>query len=305
MVLRIISSGSVESNITKAQKEYENSLEKLSSGVRFTRSEPMPAERARSDKLMAKMRELNVYKQNANQGLSFTETLDSSLNSVSNSIIRLKELVAQSTNPALSDKERGFLFVEYQAHYESLVSSSPASAQTEGDFIRSEGSSGEAIHVRVSSPNLMDGKDIGLIPIENLDKIKLHPEDLGIKSAEALVNAEEGVSLDDVLDNFDVSEVTELGASFDQAHLQVSEHRANIGAATARLNSALNTINIAYENTAAANSRIRDVDYATEMTNLARANILVQASSSLLAQKNQHSAESILTLVKSTDQKNQ
>ena len=67
MGLRITGTSIVESNLAKAQKDYDNSLEKLSSGVRFTRSEPMPAERARSDMLMAKMRELNIYNQNANK----------------------------------------------------------------------------------------------------------------------------------------------------------------------------------------------------------------------------------------------
>lgn len=315
--IRIIGSGSVETNLTKAQKEYENSLEKLSSGVRFTRSEPMPVERARSDMLMAKMRELNVYKQNANEGLSFTESVDSSLSSISNNVIRLKELVAQSVNPVLSDKERSFLFIEYQANYESLINTSSTIAHAGKELFstdandaseyqgigRGNGFSTKSINIRVSSPSISDGKDVGLITIDNLDKIKTHPEDLGIKSAENLINSEDGVSIDDVLNNFGVGDVKELGESFDQAHLQVSEQRANIGAATSRLTSALSSINIAYENTAAANSRIRDVDYATEITNLARANILVQASSSLLAQRNQQSAQSILTLVKSVDNK--
>lgn len=315
MGLRITGTGIVESNLTKAQKDYDNSLEKLSSGVRFTRSEPMPAERARSDMLMAKMRELNIYKQNANEGLSFTESVDSSLSQVSNTVIRLKELVAQSTNPALSDKERGFLFVEYQANYDSLVSTSSTIAHAgkelfstdsndESEFQgigRGNGFTTKSIKIRVSGPANSDGKDVGLIEINNLDKIRVHPEDLGIKSAENLVNSEEGVSIDDVLDNFGASNVKELGESFNQAHLQVSEQRANIGAATSRLSSALSSINVAYENTAAANSRIRDVDYATEITNLAKANILVQASTSLLAQKNQNSSQNILTLIKSVD----
>ncbi len=315
MGLRITGSVNLEGNIAKAQKQYDNSLEKLSTGVRFTRNEPMPVERSQSDNLISKMRELNVYKRNANDGLSFTEAAESNLNAISNNVIRLKELVAQSTNPALSDKERGFLFIEYQANYQSLVNTSSTashmgrqlfSPDDDSDFEyqgigRGNGYSTGSVHVRVSAPKISDGKDVGVIRIDDLDQVKTMPSDLGIKSAENLANAEHGVSIDDVLDNFDVSNEKELGASFDEAHSKISSFRAKFGAATSSLSSALNTINVAYENTAAANSRIRDVDYATEITNLTKAKILVQASTSLLAQQNNNSAQNILTLVKGVD----
>lgn len=278
MGLRIIGSVNLEGNIAKAQKEYDNSIEKLSTGVRFTRSEPMPTERAQSDNLIAKMRELNVYKRNTNEGLSITESADSSLSALSNNMIRMKELVAQSTNPSLSDKERGFLFIEYHANYEDAVKTSSTARQmgkqmfssdedTEYQGVgRGNGFSTNSIHVRVSAPKISEGKDLGLVSIDELDKVKTHPNDLGIKSAEKLANSPDGVSIDDVLDNFNVSNEKELGASFDDAHSQISSFRAKFGAATSRLTSALNTINVAYENTASANSRIRDVDYATEIT---------------------------------------
>jgi len=315
MGLRITGGVNLEGNIAKAQKEYDNSLEKLSTGVRFTRNEPMPVERSQSDNLISKMRELNVYKRNANDGLSYTEAAESNLNAISNNLIRLKELVAQSTNPALSDKERGFLFIEYQANYQSLVTTSSTashmgrqlfSSDDDSDFEyqgigRGNGFTTSSVHVRVSAPKISDGKDVGIISIEDLDQVKTKPNDLGIKSAEKLANAEDGVSIDDVLDNFNVSNEKELGASFDEAHSKISSFRAKFGAATSSLSSALNTINVAYENTAAANSRIRDVDYATEITNLAKAKILVQASTSLLAQRNNNSAQNILTLVKGVD----
>lgn len=305
MGIRIIGNGNLENNIAKAQKDYDNSIEKLSTGVRFTRSEPMPAEKARSDALTAKMRELNVYKQNANAGLSITETAESELSSITNNVIRLKELVAQSVNPSLSDKERAFLFTEYQANYEDVVHTSSTAnhlSNTEFQGIgRGVGHTTDTIQIRVSAPGQAGSGDDGLVTINELNKVKTMPEDLGIKSAEKLVNLEEGVSIDDVLDNFNVSDTSELGASFDEAQSKLSEHRAKFGAATSRLSHALSSIQVAYENTAAANSRIKDVDYATEMTNLAKANILVQAGTSLLAQRNNHTSQNVLTLVRGTD----
>jgi flagellin len=305
MGLRIIGNGNLENNIAKAQKEYENSVEKLSSGVRFTRSEPMPAERARSDALTSKMRELNVYKQNVNEGLSITESAESELSSMTNNVIRLKELVAQATNPNLSDKERAFIFIEYQANFEDLEKASSKTnylASTESQGIENViGKSPDTIQIRVGAPAMSDGKDTSVVTLDGLNNVKTTPNDLGIKSAENLVNLDDGVSIDDVLNNFDVSNDSELGESFDNAQLKLSSYRAKFGAATSRLSSALNSISVAYENTTAANSKIKDVDYATEITNLAKANILVQASTSLLAQRNNNTAQNILTLVRSSN----
>ncbi len=305
MGLRIIGNGNLENNIAKAQKDYDNSVEKLSTGVRFTKSEPMPVEKARSDTLTAKMRELNIYKQNANEGLRITETAESELSSMTNSVIRLKELTAQAMNPSLSDKERAFLFIEYQANYEDLVkTSSTANHLVSSEYQgigRGNGHSTDSIQIRVGAPAMPEGKDVSVVTIDELDKIKTMPSELGIQSAENLINSENGVSIDDVLDNFNVSDESELGQSFDSAQLQLSGYRAKFGAATSRLSNALSSINVAYENTAAANSRIKDVDYATEITNLAKANILVQASTSLLAQRNNNTAQNILTLVRSSD----
>ena len=112
MVLRINGNDFLENNISRAQEDANESTERLSSGVKFTRKNPMPAERAQSDSLTTKMRELNGYKKNATDGMSLTEYADSSLSELSNMNIRMKELVTQATNPALSDKERQFLFVE-------------------------------------------------------------------------------------------------------------------------------------------------------------------------------------------------
>ncbi|KAB8032147.1 flagellin [Fluviispira multicolorata] len=311
MGLRITGNGVLESNIAKSQKEVENSLEKLSSGIRFTRSEPMPVERAQSDALISKMKEINSYKQNVNEGLSFTQTADSALSQMTNTTIHLKELVAQSLNPSLSDKERQFIFVEYQAHYDEMdrVAATTSYAgrnildHTNSVDVSGVGTSANAksFWSKVGKPVIADGKDLNQIGVEKLDEINARPKDIGLISAEHLANSKDGVSLDEVMDTFNIDS-NHSASSFDDAQLKLSEHRASFGAVTSRLTSSMHSLDVAYENVAAANSRIRDVDYATESTNLARAKILVQAGTSLLAQSN--SSQNILTLIKSLDRNN-
>lgn len=303
MGLRISGNRLLENNLNKAQQEYENSIERLSTGIRFTRSEPMPVERARSDALISKMRELNIYKQNINAGLGMTQAMDSELSSMTNNVIRLKELTVQATNPNLSDKERSFLFVEYQANYEDLINSSinAHSLNTMNNLNIEPGNTSELLQVRVSAATNSGETDSGLIKIDSPNSLNIMPSDLGIQSAETLTSSEEGISIDDILDNFNANNESELSESFNSAQQKLLDYRSKIGASTARLSHALDSVDVAYENIAAANSRIRDVDYATEMTNLAKANILVKASTSLIAFRNNNMTENILNLIRSTE----
>lgn len=83
----------------------------------------------------------------------------------------------------------------------------------------------------------------------------------------------------------------------DKALDQISGHRADIGATINRLNSTVSNLSNVSTNTQASRSRILDTDYATETTNLARAQIIQQAATAMLAQANQ-SAQTVLSLLK-------
>lgn len=301
MGIRITGNDLLENNISKAQNEANESMEKLSSGIQFTRQNPMPADRARSDSLMSKMREINTYKKNTADGLSLTEYADSSLSELSNMNIRMKELVTQSTNPTLSDKERQFLFVEYQSIYDEFERQAITANYNGESLLNYKDGSRTEIDFRVGKPTHMDEKDVNLVKLENLDEVKSRPQHLGLISAQDLLENEDGVSIDDVLDNFDVDDEDELGNSFDTANEKIMGYRAKFGAVTTRLNYAMQSMDVAYENISAANSRLRDVDYATEVTNLTKANILLQAGTSLLTQKQQLQGQAILQLIRGSD----
>ena len=83
----------------------------------------------------------------------------------------------------------------------------------------------------------------------------------------------------------------------DSALEQVSSYRSEIGASVNRLNSTVSNLSKVVTNTQASRSRIMDTDYATETTNLARAQIIQQAATAMLAQANQ-SAQTVLSLLK-------
>ena len=79
----------------------------------------------------------------------------------------------------------------------------------------------------------------------------------------------------------------QMVSSLDVALKELNTSRAKLGAQQNRLESTQNNLNNTIENVTAAESRIRDTDVASEMVNLSKMNILVQASQSMLAQANQ------------------
>ena len=85
-------------------------------------------------------------------------------------------------------------------------------------------------------------------------------------------------------------------ASIDSAIDTVSGNRADLGALQNRLQHTINSLSVASENSAAAESRIRDTDMAKEMTSFTRSQILQQAGVSMLAQANQ-APQSVLKLL--------
>lgn len=293
----------VERNLQKAQKDAQESLERLSSGVRFTRGDSRPAERFISESLTNKFREIQNYKRNANEGLSLVDTADSALSEISNITVRMKELVTQSTSAGLSDHERRFLFVEYQGLYNELERIAKTTDYNGQPLLTPSSDGDRKIQFLVGDPRGAlneNGESLNRISVDNLDSIVATPQSLGLVDASDLLeNEEDGVTIEDVEDHFDASP-TEVSSSFNTALDKIGEFRSQFGAVGSRLGYAMDVLSVQGENIQAANSAIRDVDYATEVTNLTRANILVKASASLLSQASLP-AKAALTLIQNAD----
>lgn len=86
-------------------------------------------------------------------------------------------------------------------------------------------------------------------------------------------------------------------ATLDKALSQVDQLRSSLGAVQNRFDSVINNLNSTVNNLSASQSRIQDADYATEVSNMSRANILQQAGTSVLAQANQ-STQNVLSLLR-------
>lgn len=300
MGLRIVGhSTTVENNIRRATEDAQTSLERLSTGVVFTRNNPNPSDRALSDSMTQRLREFAGQKRNANDALSLVQTADAALNEVANITNRLRELAIQAGSPTLSDKERKFVFTEYETLRDEIDRIAQTTQYNGLNLIANPQNGSErtdTIQFRLGTTRSADvDTDSGVVSVAGFKDIVATAENLGLQSFKSLISAD-GISIDDVESVFGTG-LASLGDTFLDAIDKISSFRSTFGAVGVRMAKALESIDIASENVQASQSRIRDVDYATEISNLTRANILVQAGTSLLTQSNLP-AQLVLSLIK-------
>jgi flagellin len=256
-----------------------SSLERLSSGYRINKSADDAAGFAISENLRAKTRGLNQAKRNANDGVSLVQVAEGSLNEVNNILVRLRELSVQAASDTLGVKEKGFL----QKEYTQLVDEVDRISQTT-EFNGLSLMSDEAAQSDISIQVGYNGEKQDTIKLKLSDTAEgINSESLKIKDTNLAGESREVIAAN-------------LGV-IDDALTKVASQRASLGASQSRLTSAINNLSINTESLQAANSRIRDVDFAEETAKLTQSRILSQSSLAVLSQANQR-PEMALTLLR-------
>jgi flagellin len=203
-------------------------------------------------------------KRNAGDAISLIQTAEGALSEVSNMIIRLRELAMQSASDTVGDQERGFTDIEFQNLKEEI------------DRI-SKSSEFNGIKLLDGTGGLLEFQ-IGVYNDPVLDRIRYD----GTASDATL--AALGLAGESIVSKQGAQQSLK---NLDNALVRVNGVRANLGASQNRLSSTINNLGISDENLSAANSRIRDVDVASETADLTKNNILVQSGVSVLSQANQ------------------
>ena len=285
----------LERHLSDSQRDTNDALEKLSSGTVFTRNDPRPAERALAEGLEFKLRSLSSSKRNINTAVTLLQTAESSLSEVSNMILRMKEINVAATGTPMSDNERRFLFVEYQALHDEI---NRVAETTEFNGIPllngNDPRTPETLVFRLGDPaHTQDGngdsaEDINTVQFAGLKSIVATTEGLGLKSAKDLLsgsNEESGISLSDAQDLMGAAD-ERYATAYDQALDTISEQRAVLGGLQSRMQRATDFLDVYQENVTAAKSSIADVDYAEEVSKLVEARLKMQAGTAVLAQGN-------------------
>jgi flagellin len=250
--------------------------ERLSSGQRINKASDDAAGLAIADSLRARQRVASVAIRNANDGISVIAIADSALGEIGNVLSRLAELSEQSANGVFSSTQRSALSNEFVA-LGSEIERIAATTQFNGVTLLSG----------TGSTVLQVGFDSGSTSQISYTGVQ------GTLAALGLAGANSSALTYSINDSTLIAGQSASRLALDAVQNAISSLAATrgvLGATESRLRVTIANLAVARENFAAAESRIRDVDVASEGAELARLGILQQAGAAILAQANQQPA---------------
>ncbi|MEN9826698.1 MAG: hypothetical protein RI953_2443 [Pseudomonadota bacterium] len=281
-------------NLVASTEANNSSMEKLASGYRINKAADDAAGLAISEKLKADIRGLNMAKRNANDGVSLVQTAEGGLSEVGNILARLRELAVQSSSDTIGNVERGFLNKEYSSLKDEIDRITNATEYNGTRLLVGNQESLDPALVNRSNAYPLEiqvGKDyMGSVDEKGqsnpVNVIRIDLQNLNTNTDSNGLNL--GKSTEDGGTRVDSKESAQQSlGTLDAAIQKVAEYRSYLGAIQSRLGSTINNLSVQSENFAAANSRIRDTDFADETAKLTQSNILKQAGIAVLSQANQ------------------
>jgi flagellin len=255
-----------------AQDAMSTAMERLSSGKRINSAKDDAAGSSIASSMTSSIQGMTVAIRNANDGISLAQTADGSLGEVSNMLQRVRELAVQAANGTYQSSDRANLQTEVAA-LQSQISDVVTNSKFNGNTLFSATSGGQTFAIQTGA-NAGDTTTISVGGLANTaaayaSTIKV---DTAANAALAITAA-------------------------DSALTEVNTVRAGLGATQNRLDATINVLTANSTNLSEARSRIEDADFSAESTNLAKSQILSQASTAMLAQANQ-SQQNVLSLLK-------
>ncbi|WP_458411845.1 flagellin [Schinkia sp. CFF1] len=248
-------------NLSANQAMTSKNLEKLSSGLRINRAADDAAGLAISEKMRSQIKGLSQAERNAMDGVSLLQTAEGAMNEMHSMLQRMRELTVQGANDTNETNDRTAIKTELDA----------LSAAFDNIATQTEFNSTKLLDGTFSAKKLQVGANGG-------QTIDITLSDL--KAATC------GVGTGDL----NVSDHTNAQATLvkiDAAIKKISDERSKVGAVQNRLEHTISNLQTSNENLTSAESRIRDADMASEMTEFTKNNILNQSAQAMLAQANQ------------------
>jgi flagellin len=266
---------SAQRNLESSSNKLSTSYQRLSSGLRINRASDDAAGLAIAENLKAGSSTATVAMRNANDGISVITIADQAVNQISNVLNRMAELATQSSNGVVDNVQRSALQNEFTA-LASEIERIAVTTKFNGLALL-DGQKDISFQIG------FDGSSTSQLTYGSVD-VRLAGMGLastGSSSATFSIIGQAGTEVE--------SQVAARSAldAIQVALTSVNQKRGGLGALEIRLEVTINNLQVARENFKAAESRIRDVDVATEAAELTRLNILQQAGAAVLAQANQ------------------
>jgi flagellin len=264
----------------KTNINLQTSLERLSTGLRINRASDDAAGLGVSENLRTQVRGVSQAQKNAQDGIAALNIAEGAANEISSVLQRMRELAVQSANDTLTSTERAYTHQEFSALRSEIDRiAAVTNYNKQGLLSNTAGRFGATgANVLWVDANNTVGTDSLTVTIGTLTTALLSAN-LNTRDITTQANA--------------VLAISEV----DTALNSVNTVRANIGAYVNRLEHAVNNLMVSETNQAAAESSIRDADFAKETSNYTRNQILMQSATAMLSQANMIPS-SVLTLLK-------
>ncbi|MBA3054742.1 MAG: flagellin FliC [Sphingomonadales bacterium] len=257
---------------TAANKLLGMAMERLSTGKRINSAKDDAAGLAIATSMTSQVRGMTQAIRNANDGISLAQTAEGALGEVTNMLQRIRELAVQGASGTFQTSDRAAM----QSEVTNLT-------QQIGDVLGNTTFNGITLFSTTAGADVSNDIQTGAEAGETVTLTSTAIDGTNISAT--------------ALDVTSTAAATTTMANVDLALADVNASRASLGGGQNRLESAVNNMTSNVANLSDARSRIEDTDYSAETTNMAKAQILSQASTAMIAQANQ-AQQNVLSLLK-------
>ncbi|MDH5543631.1 MAG: flagellin [Nitrospinota bacterium] len=272
MALRVYTNNfsvSAQRHLGNNNDNLKTSLERLSSGMRINRASDDAAGLAISEGMRGDIRSMKQAIRNANDGIGMINTAEGALGEQASMLIRMRELASQAATGTIGSAERITINREFQALKDEIDRTAAVTEFNGQKLLDGSMSTAGSLSVVIQ---------IGIAATTN-DRISFN------NSIDLTAITSTGLAIQN-LSVTGVSDALSSLAGIDSAIAKVTDGRGRLGALQNRLVHTLQSLAVYTENLTNAESQIRDADYAAEISEFTKNQILSQASTAILAQAN-------------------
>ena len=252
-----------QSNLMSTTKALNKTIGRLSSGLRIQSAADDAAGMAVTENMRGQLRGFKQALRNANDGVSILQTAESAYQSISDTLIRMRELAVEAANDSLSDTERGFLDTEFQDLEAEITRISDVTEFNGIQLLDGTAGTGGTMTFQVGTRNSTD--DRITVTMEDQDSTAL-----GVNASAVDTQANAQAAIDEI----------------DTALESLSTDRSTLGSTINTLNVSVANLGTTIENYGASMGQIRDADIGAESAEFARQQVLQQAGVAMMSQAN-------------------
>ncbi|PXB00484.1 MULTISPECIES: flagellin N-terminal helical domain-containing protein [Pectobacterium] len=273
-----------QNNLNKSQSSLGTAIERLSSGLRINSAKDDAAGQAIANRMTAQVKGLTQAARNANDGISLTQTAEGNLNEINNNLQRVRELAVQAASDTNGSTDRTSIYTEMKQRLDEIDRVAKSASFNGTNLL--DGTASGGINIQV-------GANTGANEVITIDSGALVNASTtsglssGVSTAVDTISGGTGAASGSGAIGGSGGLAQQIVDAVDTALKAVDTARSNLGAIQNRFESTITNVNNTINNLSNARGRIQDADYAVEVSNMTKANILQQAGTSVLSQANQ------------------